>query len=471
LGGLPEAFINERLGKCHLSLALIIHFFEAMSYEPGRAGPTQPLAVASICFALIADLLDLPHAGPPACEYLPDKVVNVTSDLLAAVLRSKSRHRPNVIDDVILSICSVVGRRGDEVDTAKCCRLIKKEYSDRPELLFNYAFLLGGASLKIVYPEPLSYASSGIDNVYDLTSLRVIDSSYIQNFLLGLETMVNERRPHFYSCTAAYICPKDTKYEDLPFVIEQSPGDVTFDLVPRLADTTMDTIFETPVRRNDVVVVPFTRRNIHMLQAVLVQSCENGRLTVRHVPLAAAADPPTIHDLFKIQAGKHAGLQTITSVFPGAWTPSSLVFAVDNFVDPFVASANFTIKIGNDTVVSWQPSHWKVHDWVLYERWSFFKRVIDADLVEARDRIITLPVDFPVPLLYMVLSYIYTSTFSVTNKHVDQVRSFVHQYVDFYDFGTRSEGGQVIANPGWYNFLAPFYADSKKLKSDIAPQM
>jgi hypothetical protein len=159
---------------------------------------------------------------------------------------------------------------------------------------------------------------------------------------------------------------------------------------------------------------------------------------------------------------------TISAIFRRASTAGSLlgsvVFAFDDSVDPFTASANFTIKIENDGAVSRQASQWKVHDWVLYERWPFFKRVVDANLAETRDRILTLPADFPVPLLYMVLSYIYTSSFTVTSRHVEQVRPFVDQYVDFYDYGSRNEIDAVVANPGWYNFLATFYADSKRLK-------
>lgn len=464
LGGLTEAFINERLGKCHLSLAMIIYFFDKMSYEPGRVGPPETRVVSWIGFALVADLLDLPHVLPSSSPDLADESGVVTSELLSSLLRCKARHRSNVVDDVVFFVCAVVGHRGDKVNVAKCAALVRKEYDDRPNLLFEYAFLLGGGSTTIRHSESLNGKDNAGDMKYDLRSMRVIDASYVQNYLQTLQTMVSDRPPHVYDCVAAYTCARNTKYEDLPFEICQSPDDSMFDLVAKQADTTIDSIFETPIRKNDIVIVPFTRHNIHVLQAVLVHSCQDGVLTARPFLSALGGNPPLVNDFFKIHTGKNAGIRTVTSIFTDAYVPDLFVFGLDRFVDPFVASADFTIEIGNRNAHSLKATKWKVHDWVLYERWSFFKRVMDAGLAETRDKIITLPAEFPVPLLYMVLSYVYTSSFEVDGELVDQVRQFVLDNVDFYDFGTKNEAGMVVANPGWYDFLRPFYKGWTKLK-------
>jgi hypothetical protein len=67
-------------------------------------------------------------------------------------------------------------------------------------------------------------------------------------------------------------------------------------------------------------------------------------------------------------------------------------------------STNFTFYIPGES----SQSSFKVHDWVLYPRWSFFKFMIDSGMDEAKSRKAELPSDFPALALQMLLQYIYT---------------------------------------------------------------
>lgn len=63
---------------------------------------------------------------------------------------------------------------------------------------------------------------------------------------------------------------------------------------------------------------------------------------------------------------------------------------------------------------------------VLYFGWSWYKRLIDSKLSEARTRIVELPSDFPPQLLVLIVYYLYIYHESLTTKELEQLLGFVY---------------------------------------------
>jgi hypothetical protein len=114
-------------------------------------------------------------------------------------------------------------------------------------------------------------------------------------------------------------------------------------------------------------------------------------------------------------------------------------FLDDSVQDAFFRSANFVIRIPiispEGQVCGWHA--FLVHDWVMYRRWSYFRRVIDSGLDEAKTSILTLPSDFPHALLGSLIFYLYTarnSSLYDLDKSAAQ-DAFVDEYASMYGFG------------------------------------
>jgi hypothetical protein len=70
---------------------------------------------------------------------------------------------------------------------------------------------------------------------------------------------------------------------------------------------------------------------------------------------------------------------------------------------------NFSITSSTDSSEA-ASLELRVHDLVLYSRWSYFRRLIDSGMEEARSKIASFPTDFPRPLLLQIVYYLYTGT-------------------------------------------------------------
>lgn len=74
----------------------------------------------------------------------------------------------------------------------------------------------------------------------------------------------------------------------------------------------------------------------------------------------------------------------------------------------------------------------KVHDWLLYARWPFFRAMVSSGLVESRERQLSLPSDFP---LEAFISFVYTSkvpsTLSLSDALFIVERGLEYSWVDF----------------------------------------
>jgi hypothetical protein len=424
LGGLTEAFINERVGNCNLPLEAILGFFSMTSFVPGTVRhECQMTFMEWIYFALISDLLDLPHCVPIARD-IHLGPPSASSHTLEYVLANAHHHRRrHVIDDVVQYICSFIGQAVDDDDTRKCFPIIKRAYGENVDLLANCFFLLGMG----IHTFVLGKSKLPMHTTSDLTALRIIGSNYLEPFVSIIESFQRRGKPSLVECVSAFICDLRTDYADLPFTIKASSwckGAIEL-TAKTLASESISLIFGLHLGVGDVLVVPFDRRNINLIQAMAVVSVKNQTVLLR--PLENTDFSLDNGDLLRVHGGPHAGIHRVSLVMPQRTFEEyehACIFGLDLFEDPFTASVNFVIKIGDN------GDSWRVHDWVLHERWPFFRRVVDAGFAEARDRTIVLPGDFPESLLYAMISWIYTSTFLTGHVSRKQLKGIFGRMVN-----------------------------------------
>jgi len=82
------------------------------------------------------------------------------------------------------------------------------------------------------------------------------------------------------------------------------------------------------------------------------------------------------------------------------------------FVPVFTPPPNFVVTISDSP-----GNRIKVHDWMLYARWGFFRRMCDSGMAETRTRAVAMPSDFPSPLLLELIKYIYSGTLPQSTVH------------------------------------------------------
>lgn len=455
LGGMTETFINERLGRCkHIPLTGILAFFDVTSYQPGRVSVTEITHRRWIAFVLVSDLLDLPYYGPLPGVEITESEVQLTCATIKSILEVKMHHRPRVIDELVLSICGFIGDGRNRTVAKRCFSVIKSEYHDRCDMLMNCSFLLGGGgSDGIVVTDRDALNADKLN----FSAVRIREPSFVLNVL---SYMRNEMKSfaassisRTHTCTAVYIVDKNATYDDLPFEIGPSPSvGSAFDLILKPTSATFGQALDSLVV-NDIALVPFDRRNVHLLQKVVVSARTPDRITV--VPFVFLSARLSYGDKYLTDDND---AHVVSCTFPEATSASYLAFGLRPDVDPFQASRNFVICVEGG-------ASWLVHDWVLYERWLYFRRVMDAGLAEASERIITLPPEFPSRLLYTMLYFIYTSRIDATLAELAEMRPFVKENAILYGLAERDDGGALSCEPGWRNFMAQFY----KMKREAVP--
>jgi hypothetical protein len=403
-----------------------------------------------IYFSLISDLLDLPHCVPIARD-IHLGAPAASSKTLEYVLANAHHHcRRNVIDDVVQYICSFIGREANDDDTRKCFPIIKEEYGENLDLLANCFFLLGMGVHKLVLGE----SKSPMHSTRDLATLRIVGTNYLEPFGSIIKGSQRLDMPSLVGCISAFICDMKAHYDKLPFTIGRSSwGKGAVELTTKtLANESISQIFGVHLALGDVLVVPFDRRNICLVQAMAVVSVNNQKVLLK--PLESTEFSPENGDLLRVLSGPYTGIRRISYVMPlGTFEDyeQAFIFGLDLFEDPFTASTNFVIKIGQSGDI------WRVHDWVLYERWSFFRRVIDAGLAEVRDKTIVLPVDFPEPLLYAMISWIYMSNFLAGRLNKRALQTYIWENGELYGIVKKDEEGRLVAERGWAGFVSHFF--------------
>jgi hypothetical protein len=87
---------------------------------------------------------------------------------------------------------------------------------------------------------------------------------------------------------------------------------------------------------------------------------------------------------------------------------------------PACLERNFTLAVDDKHEI-------KVHDWVLYSRWPYFRHLAKSGLVEAKDRRLELPSDsFSPPMLDALVKYLYTNqvdAFDTTELRLSLLRA------------------------------------------------
>jgi hypothetical protein len=455
LGGMTEAFINERLGRCkHIPLTGILAFFDVTSYQPGRVSVAEITHRRWVAFVLVSDLLDLPYYGPLPGVEITESEVQLTCTTIKSILDVKGHHRPHIIDELVLSICGFIGDGRNRTIARRCFSVIKSEYRDRCDMLMNCSFLLGGGgSYGIVTTDSDALNADKLN----LGAVRMQEPSFVLNIVSYMRNEMksvaasNTSRRH--TCTAVYIVDKSATYDDMPFEIEPSPSSGNaFDLILKPTSAAFGQALDNLVV-NDIAIVPFDRRNVHLLQKVVVSGRTPDRITA--VPFVFLSARLSYGDTYLTDDND---AHVVSCTFPEATSASYLAFGLRPDVDPFQASRNFVIRVEGG-------ASWLLHDWVLYERWSYFRRVVDAGLAEATERTITLPPEFPSRLLYTMLYFIYTSQIDATLAELAEMQPFVKENAVLYGLAARDDRGALFCEPGWTNFMAQFY----KMKREAGP--
>jgi len=102
--------------------------------------------------------------------------------------------------------------------------------------------------------------------------------------------------------------------------------------------------------------------------------------------------------------------------------------------------------VGEDGKRKWIVAH----DWVLYCRWSYFRRMIAAGLEEAVSRCVSLPSDFSESLLLAIINILYTDACDITSISGEDCQ---YALDNAEEFGFRTFNGSP-ASPGFATFLS-----------------
>lgn len=74
-----------------------------------------------------------------------------------------------------------------------------------------------------------------------------------------------------------------------------------------------------------------------------------------------------------------------------------------------------------------------VHDWVLYSRWGFFRRMIDSGLAEAHTRRLVLPNGFPKSVLLDLIKFIYSGSLPHTTSLTSTNSLYLLEHAEEFD--------------------------------------
>lgn len=74
-----------------------------------------------------------------------------------------------------------------------------------------------------------------------------------------------------------------------------------------------------------------------------------------------------------------------------------------------------------------------VHDWVLYARWGYFRRMMDAGLSESNSRRMTLPSGFAKNILLDLIKFIYTGSLPHTSAFTPSNSLYILEHAEEYD--------------------------------------
>jgi hypothetical protein len=69
-----------------------------------------------------------------------------------------------------------------------------------------------------------------------------------------------------------------------------------------------------------------------------------------------------------------------------------------------IIPSDFTLSIDGRTSI-------RVHEWILYQRWNYFKRMIESGSEETQSKHLTFPSDMPVSFLLLILNTLYCGEF------------------------------------------------------------
>lgn len=84
-------------------------------------------------------------------------------------------------------------------------------------------------------------------------------------------------------------------------------------------------------------------------------------------------------------------------------------------------------------IIEGHSSTLHVHDWVLYARWGFFRRMIDSGLAEAHTRRMVMPAGFPKSLLLDLIKFIYAGSLPHTTSLTPQNSLYLLEHSEEYD--------------------------------------
>ena len=125
-------------------------------------------------------------------------------------------------------------------------------------------------------------------------------------------------------------------------------------------------------------------------------------------------------DLYSIQRQEEVLKSASTSAIPST---SLAHYDLEALVHPYnrtesasllmqlqLPQPNFTISIEGT------GQHLFVHDWLLYARWGYFKRMMAAGLDEVKTRRMAFPADFPPALLLDIVKFIYVGSLPKTDS-------------------------------------------------------
>jgi hypothetical protein len=169
---------------------------------------------------------------------------------------------------------------------------------------------------------------------------------------------------------------------------------------------------------------------------------------------ASSKSPPTVRSptaesLLQVQHHHHSSSNFASSSASSSYHHSTSsspsirappVMRSNSDLDAHLAP-NFTIHIAGN------PQHIRVHDWVLFSRWRYFRRLILSGLEESRTKSLVLHADFPPGLLLHLLTFIYSGSLPTASEFSFETSLYLLEHAPEFDFVNSEREALSIFKP------------------------
>jgi hypothetical protein len=440
---LNEEKLVSKLGNCYLGVDALIHFFETIQFMPGYGAKLDNEATRQVgAFTvtpqsmgelkkksqtwfdalLVADLLGLSALVDSFVATGCDKFI--TLNKYRSCVANKHRHSPAAIGTMVLSLWIT------EDEVTEAAKVLSTFIDDRTYGREFYGLVMASIGSRTGRLEgrtwtphvPVRPSRSG-----DASTLPW-GSRYAEMFGHCLSSVA---LPSLVEVDVAYILPSETGVEgsacpirvDSEFIYGSTMVTLLSDIVN--APRSLKEVFGDNLCNGCTVLIPETTKiglvaTPTYVIGVVCKRTETSMIVktyasqrVVDIGTSLFADFPRC--FVSIRGGPLAGKRFMVANMQkfGPQPSFAAMFELAPLPvdDVLLSTANFVICCASNDDCDGSTDVCKgflVHDWVMYQKWPFFRRMIDAGMHEAKSGRLVLPASFPTSLLKALVSYAYT---------------------------------------------------------------